>query len=795
MKKTYALALLGLGQILSVNCQISAPTVTNPLYKPGWEIVFSDEFNDPSLSQWDKIHNANGSNPNTSDKYERAFYKSGPDNLEVSNGTLKIKCIEENYTGIWYENWEEGVLDSFDYQYTTGMLRTKQNYHYGYYEVRCKMPVGNRFSSAFWLFSGGPWNEIDFYENKHFNGEHHIGTNYHVYNPNHDPNNPDDPNDPCSKITKDSEHIAVTGNVTEEFYTIGVDWTPEGMTWYVNNQFARQVNNPVCGLPVVNPGKVILNLSIVGYSGLATEGYLDDMVALNQFPGVFEVDYVRIYKKSCEFQESIEEYGHLQGYNNQNERPRLTGDFNGDGRADVVAFAWKYALLSYGQSDGTLGTPIYSFHDYTKEQGYTNQEKYPRLIGDINGDGKDDIVAFGKNWTSFRLGNGTGFDSKQNAFQDFTKEQGYTNQNERPRMLGDVNGDGYLDIIAFGTTWTKVALWNSTTNQFNSPFNAIKFYTKEQDFVNQDLRTRKLGDVNGDGKIDIIAFGWKYVRVSLGLGNGTFGPSSYALEDYTLEQGWNSMEERPRLIGDVNGDDRADIVAFGYKYVTVSLGKANGGFSPVDYVLEHYTKEQAWIDMDTYPRMLADVNGDCKEDIIGFGDNYTQIAISKSTPTAASFHSYQNVLDNFAQQQGWASLNKSPRMICDIDGDFNNDIIGFGYNKVYAYRCLNQTEDICENKTKHEQTKEEPNSGLRGIMANPTERFTVYPNPSQGVIHVSGLDVSKYNRIDIINHLGQTVNTITDLSATLELCIEDKGIYIVRISGSDHVKQEKVVIQ
>ncbi|MGF2038448.1 MAG: VCBS repeat-containing protein [Nostoc sp. CmiVER01] len=88
-----------------------------------------------------------------------------------------------------------------------------------------------------------------------------------------------------------------------------------------------------------------------------------------------------------------------------------------------------------------------------------------------------------------------------------------------------------------------------------------------------DKYPRQLGDVNGDGRDDIIGFGLDNVYVSLGQSDGTFGQYSVALNNaFTVNDGgWNTFNQYPRQLGDINGDGRNDIVGFGLDNVYVSL--------------------------------------------------------------------------------------------------------------------------------------------------------------------------------------------------------------------------------
>ena len=100
-------------------------------------------------------------------------------------------------------------------------------------------------------------------------------------------------------------------------------------------------------------------------------------------------------------------------------------------------------------------------------------------------------------------------------------------------------------------------------------------------WFSEDQATRLLGDVNGDGRADIVGFGFGGTFTALGQADGTFAAPILASNVFgtgAAAGGWASQDQDPRVLGDVNGDGRADIVGFGFAGTFTALGQADGTF-------------------------------------------------------------------------------------------------------------------------------------------------------------------------------------------------------------------------
>jgi cell wall assembly regulator SMI1 len=172
----------------------------------------------------------------------------------------------------------------------------------------------------------------------------------------------------------------------------------------------------------------------------------------------------------------------------------VTGDFNGDGKDDIVTFTRGNAAdVFVALSDGTkfTGTGV-KWHDY-----FCAGNEIP-LVGDFNGDGMDDIVTFTRGNTGdvyVALSDGKQFSGTGVKWHDY-----FCVGDEIP-LVGDFNGDHKDDIVTFtrgNTGDVYVAL--SDGKQFNGT--GIKWH----DYFCVGNEIPLVGDFNGDGKDDIATF-------------------------------------------------------------------------------------------------------------------------------------------------------------------------------------------------------------------------------------------------------------------------------------------------
>ena len=271
----------GLSLLVSMAPALAQDFPANPLEKEGYRLIFNDEFDGTEIDRTKWVPEYLPSWSNDRDK-RNAIY-------DMKDGILSLRIDKK---GPWKKG--EFCCTGFMSASRTGLHRfdpkrkpvhfvkteAPQINQYGYYEMRAKMQPGGGVHCAWWLvgFQDTPDQscEIDIFEilGKEVD---RIWSTVHAWKD--------------ASITYHTEcPWFANKKLGEEFHNYGFDWTPEGVTVYVDG--IRTMSHKA-----VIPYPLIQIISLYDNRRATEKDWTGPFDSSTPYPKRFDIDYIRMYKK------------------------------------------------------------------------------------------------------------------------------------------------------------------------------------------------------------------------------------------------------------------------------------------------------------------------------------------------------------------------------------------------------------------------------------------------------------------------------------------------------------------
>jgi hypothetical protein len=354
-----------------------------------------------------------------------------------------------------------------------------------------------------------------------------------------------------------------------------------------------------------------------------------------------------------------------------------TGDFNGDGKLDVVTLDYSANLnVILGKGNGTFQTPI----TLSLADGNTFYDAI--AVGDFNGDHLLDVAVWATNITPgntevrIYLGNGTGSLTYSGTYAAPNSSTFQAGPNSI--VAADLNGDGKLDLVG-STNYNGIYVFlGNGDGTFQAPVNYSTGTTSGC------CSGVAVGDLNSDGKLDIALSANDGISILLNTGSGAFGAATYYPSGVSGSATGDGI-----AIGDLNGDKKPDVVVTNENQgAIIFLNQGSGTF-----------KESGTINgvpmLSTDNVVLADINNDKKLDIIlADGGGNVLTFYGKGTGVFTTGPAYPLQTPNFGGNYtvALADFNADGALdLLDTDGEATNTVsLGrgdgtFQTNQLYAY--------------------------------------------------------------------------------------------------------------
>jgi hypothetical protein len=382
------------------------------------------------------------------------------------------------------------------------------------------------------------------------------------------------------------------------------------------------------------------------------------------------------------------------------------GDVNGDGYSDVIVGSHGYdngqinegvAFVYHGSPSGlsaTLQAQLES-NQANAQEGYSVAS-----AGDINGDGYSDVIVGARYFTNGEANEGAAFiyhgsATGLNSTIQTTLQINVANAffGSSVAGAGDVNGDGYSDVIV-----SNVQAVNGGCGAFifhGSPAGIIN--TVQTQLTNgfgswiSDLTVASAGDVNGDGYSDVI-IGCSYFENGQTQEGGAFvyhgsatGITTTIQRQLEVNQAFAYFGFSVAGAGDVNGDGYGDVIVGSRAYTNVQPNEGvafvfHGSASGIGSVIQAQLEINP-VNAAAFGYCVAgagDVNGDGYSDVIV---GATQFNNGQTNEGAAFvFHGSASGINTAIQaqleiNQAFAQMGNSVASAGDINGDGYSDVV------------------------------------------------------------------------------------------------------------------------
>jgi hypothetical protein len=396
----------------------------------------------------------------------------------------------------------------------------------------------------------------------------------------------------------------------------------------------------------------------------------------------------------------------------------MVADVDGNGTADYLGFGYSAVFVSaggtftsgQGQSGPGFSKAAVAVQDFGTGEGYTAAVQRGVAatgagVGDtIYGQGFAGVFWYAATGATLHVDDGgkgynvLQYQTSPNFYGNFGSQQGWTPANGFD-IVKAAHSDPYASILGFGNDGIVVgpqafAPGATAGNSYLIPLAAgnNSGWNRQNDVRTFTDTNGNAIDLNHDGITDFVGMGpagLVYALGNTGGPNGAYnlGPLTTAAvgpgggPDLGEAQGWSNPVTLRYIVPDQQ-TGFYDILAFGAPGVFVAMGQdpathAGQAFGQLALAMPDFGSDQGWSVQDT-PRIVGDVNGDGTPDLVGFGFNSTFAALGARDSSGALHFALDpnRTIGDFGSAEGWSGTNpQTVRALADVAGSAHSNLI------------------------------------------------------------------------------------------------------------------------
>ncbi len=369
-----------------------------------------------------------------------------------------------------------------------------------------------------------------------------------------------------------------------------------------------------------------------------------------------------------------------------------------------------------------VGANTYLNENITWENNLTNVTWASLVFGDIDGNGGLDLILTGQkdnNHALVYINNGTGL------IENSTWQQNLTGVNRGSSTLGDLDNDGDLDLISTGCSNGGGAGTCNSYHAFvyiNNGTSLIENSTWQQNLTGIYYGSIALGDLNNDGKLDLVLTGASSITyiAKVYINNGT-----NLVENSTWQSELTGVYMSSIVLGDLNNDNKLDLVLTGSSPSLNAKVYINNGTC----LVRNSTWDTNLLAVEDSSVTLGDIDNDGDLDLSLIGHT-----------TGDRHRIYNNTGNTFGQIQqddqsggNLVGIFDGSQAFGDYDNDGDLDLITTGYEYYTTLYLYNVSSNLFTGYT------QDPEDGIKDLGMGSTVVWSDLDNDNDLDLIITGV--------------------------------------------------------